>query len=57
MSEDEIFENMEESEYLTGLNGVITTIRQSRQPYSEIVVLLAGESDSEALVQSICICD
>ena len=30
MSEDEIFVNMEESQYLTGLNGLLNSIRQSR---------------------------
>ena len=50
MSEDEIFANIEESEYLTGLNGVINSIRQTRQPHAELIILLAGESESEALV-------
>ena len=57
ISEDEIFANMAESNYLTALNSIIQQIRYTRQPFCELQILLAGENDSEAAVQSMCIID
>lgn len=50
LSEDEIFENSESSLYLTNLYNLINQIRYSRVPFCELVILLAGEQESESVV-------
>lgn len=57
ISEDEMFANTESSNYLTALSGIINQIRYTRQPFCELIVLLAGESESESTVAKFCICD
>lgn len=57
ISEDEIFSNVNESQYLTALYGIIGQIRFQRQPFCELVPLIEGEVESEQLLQSLCIND
>ena len=45
-----MFENVADSGYLNALYNIISQIRYQRQPYSEIVVLLEGEVESEQFV-------
>lgn len=52
-----MFENVADSGYLNALYNIIGQIRYQRQPYSEIVVLLEGEVESEQFVQSLCVLD
>jgi hypothetical protein len=51
MSEDEMFENIAESGYLTALYNIINQIRYQRQPFCEIQVLIEGEVESEQILQ------
>lgn len=57
MGEERMFENADQSAYLTALYNIINQIRYQRQPYCEIVVLFEGEVESEALLQSMCVFD
>ena len=50
ISEEEIFENAQDSTYLSALYNIVTQIRYQRQPYLEIRILLQGEAESEVLL-------
>lgn len=50
MSEEEMFENVESSKYLTALYNIINQIRYTRVPFVEISILYSGERDDEAIV-------
>jgi len=57
ISEDEIFANVNESQYLTALYGIIGQIRFQRQPFSELVPIIEGDVEAEQLLQGMCIND
>lgn len=57
ISEDEIFENVAESQYLNALCNIINGIRYQRQAFCEVQVILEGEIDSEQAVSAMCILD
>ena len=57
ISEEEIFEQVEESSYLKALYGIVNQIRYQRQPFTEIRVLFEGEMESEVIIQSLCVMD
>ena len=57
ISEDEMFENVAESGYLTALYNIISQIRYQRQPFCEIQILIEGEVESEQMVQALCVLD
>lgn len=57
IGEDDIFANVNESQYLTALYGIIGQIRFQRQPFCELVPLIEGEVDAEQLLQCMCIND
>mmetsp|Transcript_2658 Transcript_2658/g.4457 ORF Transcript_2658/g.4457 Transcript_2658/m.4457 type:complete len:258 (-) Transcript_2658:95-868(-) len=57
MSEDEMFELMEESAYMKALYNIIQQVRDQRQPFTELYVLIEGEVEAEQVLQSMCILD
>ena len=47
MTEEEIFADVEESEYLTALYSLINQVRYQRQPFCPLRTLIEGGRDSE----------
>jgi hypothetical protein len=57
MSEEEMFADMEQSEYLTALYAIINQIRYQRQPFTELKILDPNDPESEAILSTLLIAD
>jgi hypothetical protein len=57
MSEEEMFADMESSQYLTALYNIIYQIRYQRQPFCELRILVEGVEEAEAILSSLLIND
>ena len=57
MTEEEMFEDVESSTYLTALYNIINQIRYQRQPFCQLKVLLQGDQDSDRLLATMCVID
>ena len=57
MSEEEIFEDVENSAYLTALYSLINQVRYQRQPFCPLRTLLQSDVESEKALATLCVLD
>ncbi len=57
MSEEEIFADIDSSQYLTALYSIINQIRYQRQPFCELRIIVEGVEDAEQILSSLLIVD